>query len=62
MGSTGQRLITSIVIGCILTLMAQVALPSLLDGKFVVAAAIVSAAIFLLNTGMHHTKTGHSQS
>jgi hypothetical protein len=60
MNVTGQRLVASIIMGCILTLMAQVALPSVLDGKFVVAAAIASAAIFVLNTGIHHHRPSHT--
>ncbi len=60
MSATGQRLIGSIIMGCVLALLGQFALPSLLDGKFVVSAAIASGAIFLLNAGIHHQKPSHS--
>lgn len=56
----GERLIGSIIMGCVLTLLAQFALLSLLDGRFVVGAAIASAAIFLLNTGIHNHRPRHS--
>ncbi len=60
MSATGHRIIASIIMGCVLTLLAQVALPNLMAGKFVIGAVIASVAIFVLNAGIHNQRPSHT--